>query len=94
MTDKQIIIDGVDVSGCKKLHWDIAPFLKKKKNDHSINTSGNVAVGLPKHIAIMIRIVYINNSNAKSKNARNTSNYLMNLIKEFQIVLKFTIVLS
>lgn len=25
---------------------------------------------------------------------RNTSNYLMNLIKEFQIVLKFTIVLS
>lgn len=32
-----IIIDGVDVSRCKKLHWDIAPFLKKEKRPFNQN---------------------------------------------------------
>lgn len=46
MTDKQIIIDGVDVSGCKKLHWDIAPFLKKEErpfNQHEWKCGGGFA---------------------------------------------------
>lgn len=46
MTDKEIIIDGVDVSGCKKLHWDIAPFLKKEErpfNQHEWKCGGGFA---------------------------------------------------
>ena len=43
MEHKPIYLDGVDVSGCKKLHWDIAPFLKKEErpfNQHEWKCGG------------------------------------------------------
>lgn len=46
MIDKQIIIDDVDVSGCEKLYWDIAPFLKKEErpfNQHEWKCGGGFA---------------------------------------------------